>query len=357
MNYKPLIFALTIAITLFAACGKGRGPAPKAKEDIQPVTVEELTLRPLDDFITVSGKLEGITNVTMSSEASGRILQLYKKLGDRVNRGERIGRIDNDVYQYRLEQAEAAIASAQSGFDTAQRNLNYAEESLKKNLISQLEYNSALAAFKAAKAALDGAKAGLETARSQVSGSYFTAPESGTISNLNIATGQYINAGAPVATITDASRLLIKTGVGESQISKLRKGQKAEIAYPGLADPIAGSVRGFGISPLPGSANYPVEIEVANPSSLLPGMVVTAKVVTDHYSDLLYSSLTYFTREFGKTYAFVIDSDNKARKQEVSLGRIIGEYVLIESGLDIGDRIVTSGAENLEEGSRVEIRK
>jgi len=161
----------------------------------------------------------------------------------------------------------------------------------------------------------------------------------------------------PVATIVSEGRLILKTGVGESQISKLQKGQSAEISYPGLANSLSGKVRGFGISPLPNSATYPVEIEISGSQGLLPGMVVTAKILTDRYSDLLYSSLTYFSNEFGRSYAYVVDAQNIAHKREVKLGRVIGEHVLIESGVGPGDKIVTSGAENLEEGSKVEIRK
>lgn len=357
MRTKQIILSFLAISLMLTACGKKSAPKFQAKDDKQPVTVEELSLRELDDFIMVSGKLEGITDITMSSETSGRVLQVYKKLGDFVSRGERIGRVDNDVYQYRYDQSEAALASAQSAFDTAQRNLNYAEQSYKKNLISQAEYNGALSAYKGAKAALDGARAGLESSRTGINGSYFTAPESGTISSLNIAAGQFIAAGAPVASITDASRLIIKTGVGESQIGKLKKGQRVEISYPGRTEKLAGTVRGFGIRPLANSATYPVEIEISNPKGLLPGMVVTAKIMTEHYTDLLYSSITNFSKEFGKTYAFVIDANNKAQKKEITLGKVIGEYAVIESGLEVGDRIVTSGAENLENNSIVEIKK
>lgn len=356
MNTRYLIIAAALLLAL-TACNRGKGSAPVIADEKQPVVVEELTLRELDEFITVSGKLEGLTQITMSSEASGRVLEVYKKLGDYVNQGERLGRIDNAVYKLRLDQAEAALASAQAAFDTAERNLNYATESLGRNLISQVEFNAAQTAFKAAQAGLDGARAGVESARAGVDGSYFSAPEDGLISNLNISPGQFIVAGAPVATLTNASRLIVKTGVGESQISKIKKGQRAELFYPGLEGQVFGFVRGYGISPLPNSATYPLEIEVDTPRSLLPGMVVTAKILTQRYNDLLYSSLTHFTNEFGKNYAFVIDTGNKARKQAVTLGRIIGEYALIESGLQVGDRIVTSGAENLEDGSSVEIRK
>lgn len=356
MKKRYILIILLIAILALSACKRGKGANPKADDDAQPVTVELLSLRSLDDFITVHGKLEGISNVTMSSEASGRVLQVYKKLGDHVSRGERIGKMENDAYQYRLDQARAGLASAQAAFDTAQRNKNYVEESRAKNLISQAEYNNALSAYEGAKAQLDGAKAGVEAARGGVDGSYFTAPESGTISNLFIATGQFIAPGQPVVTITNASRLVLKTGVGESQISKIRQGQKVLVSYPGK-EPISAVVSGYGISPLPGSASYPLDIELANPSGLLPGMVVTAKILTDSYADQLYSTLTHFKAEFGKYYAYVVDKKNVARKREVKLGKIIGEFAIIENGLEPGERIVTSGAENLEDNTKVLVRK
>ncbi len=356
MKKRYILMTLLILTLGFSACKRGKGGDLKSDDEAQPVTVEELGLRSLDDFITVHGKLEGISNVTMSSEASGRVLQLYKKLGDHVNRGERIGKMENDAYQYRLDQAKAGVASAQAAFDTAQRNKNYAEESRAKNLISQAEYNNAVSAHEGAKAQLDGAKAGLEAARSGMDGSYLTAPESGTISNLFIATGQFIAPGQPVVTITNASRLVLRTGVGESQISKVRQGQKVVVTYPGK-EPISAVVSGYGISPLPGSASYPLDIELVNPNGLMPGMVVTAKILTDTYSEQLYSTLTHFKAEFGKYYAFVVDKRNVAHKREVKLGKIIGEFAIIESGLEPGDRIVTSGAENLEDGTKVTVRK
>ena len=357
MKYgKYIVLAMLIVFLGLTACGRGKKSGPEQKDEAQPVMVEELGLRDLDEYITVSGKLEGITDITMSSETSGRVLQLYKKLGDRVQKGERIGRVDNDVYQIREEQAQAAFAAAQASFDNAQRNLNYAEESLKRNLISTAEYNNALSAFKGAKANLDGARAGVESARNGVNNSYLSAPEGGVISNLNVAVGQYVAAGQPVASITDASKLIIKTGVGESQISKIKQGQQVIVNYPGKSEDLQGKVRGYGIRPLGTTANYPLEIEISNPQGLLPGMVATAKILSTRHTDLLYTSLTNVSKEFDRNYIYTVDQTNKVHKREVQLGDVIGEHVVIVSGVEIGERIVTSGSENLEEGNLVEVK-
>ncbi|MDD2230959.1 MAG: efflux RND transporter periplasmic adaptor subunit, partial [Candidatus Cloacimonetes bacterium] len=225
------------------------------------------------------------------------------------------------------------------------------------NLISEAEYNTALSAFKGAKAAFYGAKAAKEQARLALANSYLVAPEGGVISNLMVASGQYINPGQAIATITDASTLILKTGVGESNIGKLKKGQAVELSYKGIEQTFSGQIRGFGIRPLVNTATYPVEIQINQARNLLPGMVLSAKILTNRYNNLLYTSITNIVKEFDNNYVFVIGQDNKAQKREVSLGRIIGENVELLSGVDAGESIVTTGSENLEDGNLVTIKQ
>ncbi len=358
MKLRNLIIILSLLIAL-SACGKPRDNKKQGRpenNDRQAVMVEELSLRSLDEYISLSGKLEGITDITMSSETSGRIISMYKRLGDRVNKGERIGMVENEVTQIRLEQAEAALLSAETAMENARKNLNFAEASRAKNLISEAEYNTALSAFKGAKAGFDGAKAAREQARLALANSYLLAPESGTISNLMVASGQYINPGQAIASITDASTLILKTGVGESQISKLKKGQAVEVRYAPSNQTYRATIRGFGNRPMPNSVTYPIEIQINQTGNLLPGMVVSAKILTTRYNNMLYTSITNVVKEFDKNYVFVIAEGDKAEKREVSLGKVIGENVEILSGAEIGERIVTSGSENLEDGSLVTIR-
>lgn len=360
---KPyLVIIATIALSL-AACGKKADASPKGQQgndDRQAVMVETLSLRDIDEHITVSGKLEGITDIVMSSESAGRLLQLYKKLGDNVSMGERIGRIENDVARIRVEQAEASYIAAESGLQNVQQNRDYAESAKARNLISEAEYNAALTAYKSAKAGFDGANAALESAKQAYNNSYLMAPAKGKISFLHVAAGQYIAPGMPIANITDGSTLILKTGVGESQIVKVREGQEADVVYQGKSH--RGRIRGFGIRPLAGSANYPLEIAVTPGQDLLSGMVVRAQIKTKTYRNMLYTSLTNVIKEFDKNYLYVLspaehDDAQIANRKEVELGQIIGQYVQILAGAEVGNVIVISGSENLEDGSAVKIRQ
>jgi membrane fusion protein, multidrug efflux system len=353
----PVLIVFLVMFSLFK-CKKNPRAAQNlsGQDEKQTVMVEELQPRDLNDYITVSGKLEGSTDVMMVSETSGRILELYKKLGDRISKGEKLGRVDNEIYRIQVDQAEAARLSAQTGFDTASLNLSASEKLYQKGSISEVEYNSARSAFKSARAGLDGATAGLEAARRNYNNSFLAAPESGVISKLIATAGQYVSYGTQIAYITDSKSLVIKTGVGESQISKLKQGQSAEITVPGSDKTVKGVISGLGNRPLPGAANYSLELKLLSNSGLQPGMVVSAKILSGVFRNQLYTSINNIVKEYDRYYIYTIDQNDKVVRKEIQTGKVIGENVLILSGAEAGDRIVTTGIENLEDGAAVQVR-
>ncbi|RLC51941.1 MAG: efflux RND transporter periplasmic adaptor subunit [Candidatus Cloacimonadota bacterium] len=359
MKSKILISVLSALLFLFG-CGKpSRGK--NFREDLEkikiPVIVEKVVPRDLEKYIEISGKLEGFTDITMRSEVQGKITEVNKILGDWIAAGEQIGRIDNKDYEIQLKQAEAAVLAAEASYETAQLSLQSAENLFKTKSISQAEFAGAKSAEKNALAGLNAAKAGLEKAKKAFDNSRFIAPVSGYITNLPIKTGETISPGQIVCNIVNSQKLLIKTGVGEEDITKLKNGQKAIIKIKGK-QVATGKIRGLGISPLPNSSLYPVEIELENPQGkLFPGTVVEVQILSKKYKNVLFTSLNNILQEYDNYFVFTIDDKNVAVKKKVSLGQKVEENVIIESGLKFGDKLVTEGAESLENGSKVEIRK
>jgi RND family efflux transporter MFP subunit len=302
--------------------------------------------------------VEGITDITMSSETSGRITRLFVKLGDKVTRGQKIGEVDNAVLKIRLDSALAAEKSAEVNLANADMALQAGTRLLATQTISQAEYNQNLLAYRSAKASLDAAKANSEAARKAVENSELAAAATGIIADLPISVGETINPGQMIASIVDASSLVIKTGIGESSIRSIRKGLPVIVTYPGLADSLHGIVSAYGIKPLPNSATYPLEISVPNPNlELVPGMVVSASILTKVHHQVLYTSINNIIKEYDRNYVFIVSPNSQAEKREIRLGEMIGPNVIISGGVQAGEMLITGGLENLEPGMKVIVKE
>lgn len=357
---KHLQILTLIAILLLAGC---QG-APKNKQNKKtiiktvPVLVDQLSPKTLNQYISITAKLEGITDIQMNSEVSGKVISINKHLGDWVETGEKIGSIDNSDYRIKLEQAEAALLAAEATLTGAQMQLNASQSLFEKEIISQLEYSQSLSSFKNAQAGFKGAKAGVEQAQKAYNNSRFIAPVSGYITDTQLEIGQTVNMGSYICSLVNSKRLKIKTGIGEKNIQYVNKGQHVLISHNGGEWNETGIVTGMGIKPSANSANYPIEIELPNTGmKMYPGMVIEAKILSNVYEDVIFTSLNNILQQYDLRYVFVINSDNKAEKKIVTLGNVVGENVVINSGVNIGDKLVIEGAENIEEGSSVEIRK
>lgn len=355
---KRITLTFLLAMFLLISCGKRSGkPNSGNIPQTVPVIVETVQSRDIQEFIKIVGTLEGITDITLTSETNGKIVEINKKLGDWVNAGESIGSIDNEEYKNNAAQAEANLLAAEASYETAELNLNTSRKLYEEENISKNEYLQSKASFKSAKAQLEGAKASLRMAKKSLENSMFTAPVSGYIASHNLEVGEMITTGQPICTIVDSKKLIIKTGVGESDITKIEKGKCVQLTVQNLNRQCEGEITGVGIKPAAQTANYPIEIELNNPKNeLYPGMVVKGYILSKTYKDVVFTSMNNVKERYDDRYIFVIDENNIARERKVKLGAKIKNNVIIKQGLKPGDLLVIEGINNLEDGTKVDIK-
>ena len=274
-----------------------------------------------------------------------------------MKKGESIGRIDNASFQNQLDQANASLLAAEAALEVAEMQMQASEKLYKEQNISEAEYIQATSSFKAAKAGFDGAKAILKNVQLNFDNSQFTASVSGYIADMNLEIGQTIAAGMQVCTIVDSRKLVIKTGIGESGIIYVKKGQQVEIYHDSHPETFIGTITGKGIKPVNGATNYPVEIVLDNPEGkLYAGMVIEGRIKSNIHENVIFTSLNNIAQEYDQKYVFIIE-DNIAMQRKITIGKKAGENVIIMSGIKNGELLVIEGMENLEDGSSVEIRK
>ena len=357
-NFYKLFIVLLISLLL--GCGnKGETPQerPHSGARVETVIVEVVALRNLNEYIRLTGILEGKTDISFNSEISGRIVEVFKRLGDSVEIGEAIGRIDNTDLEIQVTQAEAAVLAAEANLLSANILYLSSSELFESEMISSVEYHNNLSNFKNAQATLQGAKANLESRQRALHNSQFFAPVAGRIVDLPIRVGQSISAGQKIAGIVDIETLTIRTGVGENAIRAISSGQTVNVTNRNNNSVQRGRIVGIGLKPLANIATYPIEIEIENRNNnLLPGMVVNCEILSFVNRNVVYTLLSNVLREYDTEYVYVVDAENIVHRRNVKTGKQISENIIIESGLSAGDRLIVDGHERVRDGSIVTIR-
>ncbi len=357
---KRVMFTV-ILFVLLTACkgGPSKGAAnPKKEAKSIPVIVKKTELKDLKEYIKITGKLEGITDIALISETAGKVIEVHKTLGDWVEKGESIGRVDNTDYLIQYKQSEASVLSSEASLSTAQMNFDAVKNLHETGNASDSELLTAESSLKGAQAGLSGAKVAMEKARKALDNSNLVAPRSGYISNISIEEGDLLNMGSMVCNIVNTRKLIIRTGVGETNITKLKRGQEVQVYHKLLETSIKGKITGKGIKPEGQTANYPIEITLENPDRVLyPGMIIEGKILSKVYKDVIYTSLNNIKKQYDDNFVFTVSVDNKAVRKKVILGTQIEENVILKSGIGPDENLVVEGMDNLEDNVTVEIRK
>jgi RND family efflux transporter MFP subunit len=351
--------ALSLTIMMLISCSKEEGAAKgqnKMPENPPPtVKVEIVQPGALQLFAEITGKLEGITDIVFYSEVTGKVKSIEKRLGEQVKKGEAIAYLDSQNYKISYDQANSELKSVEAGLDALKIKLETTQKLFESGKVSKFELTNDQSALKKGEAAVDGAKAAVERARLNYENSKFLSPVDGSIAQLNIKEGQFVATGQPVASIVDCEKLLIRSGLTENDIVSISNGSPVEVWHNGSEKTVYGKVNGFGKRP-DATGNYPVEIEIDNAKrELLPGMIVRGRIESVKLENVIYTDFDNIAEEFGKYFVYVVSSDNKAIKKQVSTGRKYGNKMLISTGLETGDRLIVSGIDGITAGMEVRI--
>ena len=231
--------------------------AKNNNKDETKVAVEKAGLHTITETVTASGKIYPETEVKIAPEVSGEITLLNIQEGDSVKKGDVLVKINPNIYNSMVNQAEASVeqtkananntremmAQAESQYDLALATYNRNKKLYDEKVISQLEFEQGEASFKSAKATYDaakastsggkysivGAQAGLTQAQENLLKTTIIAPTSGIISQLNVKKGERVvgtaqMAGTEMLTIADMSRIEVRVDVSETDISKVKIG-------------------------------------------------------------------------------------------------------------------------------------
>lgn len=334
------------------ACGAGSDGSTAATWDREAADPAVLAVQALEvtqgsfvDQISISGLISGASEADVVSETSGVIRGVAFDLGQEVERGDVLLRLDDTIERLAMEEARSQA-------ETANLELAAAERLFESGNASQADVARA-------RSAAAGAESRYQRALKTYQDQTIRAPISGAVATRDpgATPGNFLNRGIVVARIVDIERFQLAGAVGEREVRYLRPGLPAEIeidACPGAAPEARVTAVAAGSDPRTGS--FPVIVEWENTCSepVRSGMTARAIIQPAGAESVMVIPTGAILRRGDESVVFVAD-DGKALQRSVRIGRRVGGKAEVLSGLALGDLIITSGLGALEDETSVEV--
>jgi RND family efflux transporter MFP subunit len=314
----------------------------RTTEERISVTVATAELKETDGTLQLTGRAEPYREVTVVSETSGRVVQLNFKMGDFVNRGAVLARVDDTYKRLTYESAQINYRKFKEDYERFQ--VLHRGEAVTENQLRDMRIGYEMA------------KIQLETATKQLNDTKIIAPFSGYITSRNTELGAFVGMGTPIAEISDIARLKIRLIVSESNVYQLYNGMEASVTtniFPDIQ--LKGNISGIGVRGS-NAHTYPVEILINNnaQNTLKAGTFVNVTVNAGNDDKLLMIPRNAIVSSVREPSVYIV-KDGVAQLTKITVGNSYNGYLEVFAGLNEGDQVVTSGQINLSNNARVSI--
>ena len=346
--------------------------------------------------VAATGTLAADEQVVLGTKVVGRLAEVTVDLGSLVKKGQEVGRIDAKDYQYRLDQAVAAlkqarvrlglpadgdddrvdatqtavVRQAKALLDQAQLNRDRMARLWNQQLVARSELDAAVSALQVAEGRYQDSleevqnrqgmllqrRSEVDLARQQLADTVIVSPIDGAVVERQASVGEFLATGAPVVTLVRLHPLRLRLSVPEREAVSIRRGQPVRVTVDGDSGVYPGTVAR--LSPAIAELNRTllIEAEVPNADSRFrPGSFARAEVVVqqgDRVVSVPASALVTFA---GVEKVFTV-RNGKSEELRVTTGRRLGEQVEVVSGLKAGEPVVVQPG-NLTGGQAVTIEK
>ncbi len=311
------------------------------------VEVTPVSLSQFVDFIRITGEVEALHDVTVSAQETGAITRFFVKKGSHVDRGQAIAKIDDAVLDAQVEEARAVAQLAEQQFER-QRRL-WEDEKIGSE-ITYLE----------AKSGATAATARLTTLEARLARTVVRAPVAGIFDEKFVEVGEMAAPGTPVARVVAVRQVKIVGGVPERFALSVEPGDSARITLDVLPDrQFSGRIDFVGASVDSRNRTVPIEIVLDNPDGIAkPQMVANVQVERERLDRVVVVPQDVVVRTEEGYQVFVVDErdgNQIAAARRVTLGPSYANRVVIESGLAVGDLLITLGHRLVDEGNLVRV--
>ena len=321
-NLLKILAAAVVLLLILAVVGKKAGWF--GKEMTTKVATEKVAVNPIIEAVTANGKIQPETEVKISPDVSGEIVELHVKEGDFVQKGTLLFKIKPEIYISSRDRAAATLNSTKSRLAQVEAQMiqaelafNRSKKLFEENTISKADFEQAESQYKVAKAEMESAQfsvksseASLKEANENLIKTTVYSPMTGTISSLLVEQGERVvganmMTGTEVLRVADLNRMEVVVDVNENDIIRVKLGDTAIVEvdayldrdFKGIVTEIANSantlgttsdqVTNFKVRILILKESYDDLISEKNPSPFRPGMSASVDIYTSSKADVM----------------------------------------------------------------------
>ncbi|RKF18031.1 efflux RND transporter periplasmic adaptor subunit [Alginatibacterium sediminis] len=360
--------AFPILVLFLAACDNNSQSSSQAPTVlVKTQVVQQTQYSPSQEFI---GRIEAYEDAAISSQVTGYLLEQAFTDGEIVEQGQLLYKIDPAVYEAQVAQAKASVSQARAAVINAELNWERGKSLLPNNSISRAEFDGLTAQRASAQAQQEAAQALLKNALVSLGHTEIRAPFTGRMGRSLVSDGDLIRAGSgqlsdlvsldPIrASFRMSENERLEFGLDNRNDYAKKTGEMASVelslnnqktyAKRGVLDYIGNRIE-LATGTIELSANF------SNPNEqLLPGQFVKVRVNANQSESALVIPRRAVQSDLEGEFVLTVDQDNISTRKNVVLGSVIEQGVIIQSGLNGDEQIITSGLQRARAGTPVTV--
>jgi multidrug efflux system membrane fusion protein len=377
MTTVRTVLTICVAAGLAASCSTRHAAETKAP---RPVKTQAVSPAAVMGSIRYSAVIEPFEQVPLAFKSAGYVETILRRsgadgrmrvaqAGDLVTRGTVLARIREVEYREQVNSGRARVAESEAGLVKAKLDLDRAKTLFAADSLTKPELDAAQANFDSYQARLAAARAEVELASTALGDTALVVPGNGILLERKIEVGSLVGSGTVGFVLGDIRAVKARFGIPDSMIQALKLGDDIDLRVEAIAQTnFDGHVTA--IAPTADATSRVFDVEVTIPNNdgrLRPGMIGTVAVkpaeaataeAAQGRPTVPLTAIVKSTTGTGGYAAFTVERQGEgeiARLRPVALGDVIGNAVVIERGLNLGDRVIVTGASLVVDGESIRV--